>query len=168
MKIKSVITSALLLFVGISVLTIFIKENKAERREGNTALKAQEENIQPASQTVSNTKTMVYYFHNIMRCKTCNTIEALTIKAIETGFSEELKNGTVELRILNVEDPGNEHFVQDYQLTSSTVVVSLLKNGTDINWKRLDRVWQLVRDESAFINYIQEETSLFVWEEIDE
>jgi len=158
MKTKSVITVILLIFVGISIVTLILKENNSRKQIANTALGTDSENARTADQTTLKTKIIVYYFHNTTRCRTCRKIEALTIEAIETGFPEELKSGTIKLQMLNVEEPINEHFVLDYQLTASAVVVSLLKNGSEINWKRLDKVWEFVGDETTFISYIQDET----------
>ena len=57
-----------------------------------------------------------------------------------------------------------EHFVKDYELTNRSVVVSLEKNGIEKRWKRLDRVWELVRDKDAFIEYIQKSMNLIMKE----
>ncbi|MCD6379901.1 hypothetical protein J7M07_05585 [bacterium] len=165
MKTKGVTTTILLLFVGISLVTLLIKENNAEKTKENATLKVASNNVQNPGQTTPTTRTIVYYFHNTTRCRTCRRIEALTRKAIETGLSEDLQKGMIKLQVLNMEKPNNEHFVQDYQLTTSAVVVSLLRNGSQVNWKRLDRVWELVRNETAFISYIQDETRPLLTEE---
>lgn len=107
-------------------------------------------------------KTIVYYFHGNMRCRTCKTIEALTREAVESGFSEAIKEGSVELRIINVDKSENGHFVKDYQLVTRSVVVSKLKSGIEKNWKRLDRVWELVNRDDKFITYIQDEIKTLI------
>uniref|UniRef100_UPI00405755DD nitrophenyl compound nitroreductase subunit ArsF family protein n=1 Tax=Candidatus Electronema sp. TaxID=2698783 RepID=UPI00405755DD len=114
----------------------------------------------PASsqaQRVEQNKTRVYYFHGNQRCKTCNKIEALTKKTLEEGFAAQLKDGSVELQVVNVDETENEHFVEDYQLAIRSVVVSLLKQGKEAKWRRLDKVWQLVHDEPAFSDYLRTE-----------
>ena len=156
MKLKSIITVLLLLFVAISIVVLFINENRAPKTEVKKESMKDGETLQAGSRGGS--KIIVYYFHNTKRCRTCRRIEALTKKAVETGFPEDLENGKVELRILNVQVPENEHFVLDYNLTTNAVVVSLLENGSEVSWKRLDRVWELVNNEEAFIRYIQDGT----------
>ena len=104
-----------------------------------------------------NEKIIVYYFHGKMRCRTCRTIEALTRQAVEEGFSGKIKDGSMELKTINVDISENSHFVTDYQLITRSVVVSNQRNGKENNWKRLDRVWELVKNDSAFINYIKAE-----------
>src|SRR5512137_2667647 len=58
-------------------------------------------------------KVIAYYFHTNTRCSTCIKIEQYSKEAIEQGFPEELKKGTLEMRIVNYENPENRHFMQD-------------------------------------------------------
>jgi hypothetical protein len=103
-----------------------------------------------------NTKIIVYYFHGNMRCRSCKTIEKYTKEAVETKYKDQIKKGLVEIRTVNVEKGNNSHFIKDYQLVSRSVVVSKVKNGEEKEWKRLDKVWSLLNNESKFFEYIQE------------
>lgn len=103
-------------------------------------------------------KVVVYYFHGNTRCITCRKIESFAKSAVESGFASELKTGQIEFRVVNVEEPDNEHFVQDYQLVTRSVVLSRVQNGTQQGWKNLDQVWTLVRDPEAFQRYVVDET----------
>jgi hypothetical protein len=60
--------------------------------------------------------------------------------------------------VVNIEEPENEHFVEDYQITTRTVVLVEMKDGQQVRWSTLGRVWDLVDDQPAFMTYIQEET----------
>lgn len=102
--------------------------------------------------------TVVYYFHGNMRCYSCRKIEAYTLEAIRTGFADELKNGRLDLRVVNVEEAGNEHYVQDFQLYTRSVVIEKRTDGKRQEWKNLDKVWRLTRDKAAFMDYVQRET----------
>jgi len=103
-------------------------------------------------------KLVVYYFHGNTRCITCRKIESFAKSAIESGFGAELKTGQIQFRAVNVEEPKNEHFVQDYQLATRSVVLSRLRNDKQDAWKNLDQVWTLVRDPEAFQRYVIDET----------
>ena len=92
-----------------------------------------------------------------MRCRTCRKIEALTRDAVASEFNEAVKNGKVVLSAINLEEGDNDHFVEDYQLITRTVVISKRKDDVEVSWKRLDRVWQLVRNEIEFKSYITNE-----------
>lgn len=102
-------------------------------------------------------KLVVYYFHTTYRCQSCNMIEKFTREAVETGFPGELKNGEMELKVINIEEPGNEHFANDYKLYTKSVIVSGQKDGKEVSWKNLDKVWTLLGDQNKFIEYIQAE-----------
>ncbi|MBN1759492.1 MAG: hypothetical protein JW863_14280 [Chitinispirillaceae bacterium] len=102
-------------------------------------------------------KLVVYYFHTTFRCRSCNLIEAFTKEAISTGFSDQLKNGRIELKVINIEEPGNEHFGEDYKLYTKSVILSDVRDGKEASWKNLDKVWTLLGDQDKFIDYIQTE-----------
>ena len=105
----------------------------------------------------SNHKLIVYYFHGNFRCHSCTMIEALTKQAVNSGFSDQLKNGRIELKVINIEEPGNEHFVDDYKLYTKSVILSDVNNDREVSWKNCEKVWTLLGNEQKFIKYIQSE-----------
>jgi hypothetical protein len=107
-------------------------------------------------------KVVSYYFHGNMRCMTCRTIEAYTKEAIDTKFTEALKDGHLEWQVINVDESGNEHFVKDFQLVTRSVVIAEIVDGKRTRWKNLQRVWDLVRNKPAFLKYIQDETRAYL------
>jgi hypothetical protein len=163
MNAKKIITLFLLLFVVASVGTIIAKERSAilvpsaPSQENKT-----EQTAQKLSDATSPAKVVAYYFHGNFRCATCRKIEALTTEAIQTGFTEDIKNGRVEMRVINIEESGNEHYVQDFQLASRSVVVARYEGGSQKGWKRLDALWQLAGDKDAFIRMVQDETNVLL------
>lgn len=106
----------------------------------------------------------VYYFYTTYRCPTCYKLQLYTKKAMDTHFSKAIADGTVEFRGVNVDEKKNKHFVQDYQLYTKSVVVSLLKDGKEVHYKNLDKIWQLVGDEQQFVAYIKAETDAYLAE----
>ncbi len=96
----------------------------------------------------------VTYFSSDVRCATCVRIERLTREAVGKSFAAELASGRVVLRTVNLDGPGNEHFVQHYQLVSKTVIVSDLAQGQEVGWENLQGVWTRHQDEKAFDAYI--------------
>ncbi len=167
---KTIITAALLLFVAASVVYLVVKETGGNPTQNTTepdrplAVAGQE--AQAAGRSENNTeglKVVAYYFHGNIRCMTCRVIEAYAKEAIVTGFPEALKDGRLEWRVVNVEEPGNDHYIQDFQLTTRSVVLERLADGRRQDWKNLQRVWELVRgDKEDFLKYIQDETRAYV------
>lgn len=97
------------------------------------------------------------YFHNTFRCPTCHKIEELSADAIRSNFSEALKNGTLVWRVINVDEPGNQHYNKDYQLYTKSLIISEVKDGKEIRWKNLEKVWTFVRDDQKFEQYVTSE-----------
>jgi hypothetical protein len=56
----------------------------------------------------------------------------------------------------------NEHFVEDFKLVTRSLVLVSYRDGTVARWKNLDKVWQLVRDEELFSQYVRESTRAFL------
>jgi hypothetical protein len=102
-------------------------------------------------------KVIAYYFHTNTRCSTCRKIEAYSKEAVLGGFPDELKNGSLEMRIVNYEQPENRHFIQDYKLVSKSLVLVKLVDGKQAGWTNLKLVWQLTGRKDAFLNYVRKE-----------
>jgi hypothetical protein len=107
-------------------------------------------------------ETIVYYFHGNVRCATCRTIEAYADEAVHAAFAAELEDGTLEWRVVNIDEPANRHFIQDFQLVTRSVVLAEYRDGTVVRFENLDKVWQLVRDKERFLDYVQGATRVFL------
>ena len=104
-------------------------------------------------------RVIAYYFHGTSRCKTCNTIEAYTKEALGTFFANAMKDKSLEFMALDIDQEENDHFIKDYELVSSSVVLQVVKNGKKGQWKALPKVWELVHEKDKFFQYIQQETN---------
>ena len=99
----------------------------------------------------------VTYFHTTARCPTCHTIEELSSQAVNLNFENELKTGKVIWQVINVDEPENKHYNTDYQLYTKSLIVSEVKDGKEIRWKNLEKIWTFVRDEEKFDAYVKDE-----------
>jgi hypothetical protein len=105
---------------------------------------------------------VAFYFHGNTRCATCRKIEAYADEAIQMGFAHALQTSTLRWRVVNVEEPENRHFIEDFQLVTRSVVLAEYRDDKVVRWKNLDKVWQLVRDKDGFTSYVQGETREFL------
>lgn len=110
----------------------------------------------------SSAKVIAYYFHGSFRCYTCTNMEKFSREAIEANFKDDLVSGRIEFKAVNVEERGNEHFVNDYQLYTKSLILSLVKDGKEVRSKNLDKIWQLARNKQKFIDYVTGEVSEFM------
>ena len=109
-------------------------------------------------------RVIAYYFHGNFRCPTCHAMEQYSKEAIENNFKDALSSGKLEFKVVNTDERGNEHFVQDYQLYTKSLVLSLVKDGKEIKSKNLTKIWDRVRNKQSFIDYVNEEVASFLKE----
>jgi hypothetical protein len=100
-------------------------------------------------------KVIAYYFHVSVRCPTCRAIEEYAREVVERGFAAQLKSGALEWRPVNVQLPQNRHFIRDYQLYTRSLVLVKLKDGQQVEWRNLEKVWELVSRKTDFLKYVQ-------------
>ena len=175
MKPKNIVAVALLAFAIASVVYLIFKESGNNIKNASvedTVVKEGPERAETRDkpQVVDETghKVIAYYFHTTKRCPTCRKIEEYTTESIETGFAAQLKSGKLEFHVVNVDEPENRHYIDDYQLTTKSVVLADYRDGRQTRWKNLDRVWQYVRERQVFINYIEDETKDYLGELLNE
>jgi hypothetical protein len=108
-----------------------------------------------AAEDKSAAKVTAYYFHGTARCPTCYKLEQYSKEAIETNFKDALASGKLEFKVVNVEDKGNEHYGREYQLYTKSLILSLVKDGKQIKWINLDKIWEYVGNKQRFIDYVK-------------
>ncbi len=101
---------------------------------------------------------VVYYFYTNTRCASCKTIETYTREAVARNFAGAYKGWEVVFKGVNVEEEPDKHFVRDYRLNSKSVVAQKFAGDKPLKWEKLEKVWQLLGDEEAFIDYVTVET----------
>lgn len=109
-------------------------------------------------------RVIAYYFHTTYRCASCRAIEAYSREAIESAFAEQVKDGRILWKVVNIEVKGNEHFVKDFGLYTKAVVLVNEVRGKPAQWKNLEKVWQLLQDKPKFLKYVQDETRAYLAE----
>ena len=102
-------------------------------------------------------RLITYYFHGNFRCDNCKKIEQYSREAIEKYFTEELKTKRLTFSIINTDLPENKHFIEDYQLYTSSLVIADYRDNKQIRWKNLAKVWNYLDDRDAFYKYVKSE-----------
>ena len=152
MTAKKITTAVLLVFVAVSIVYFIGKQmawfdSQSDPKTDNDGL----DNSDVPHRIIA------YYFHGTTRCPTCLTIEDYAKEAIETGFSDDLKKGTLEWHAINFDESANEHFVKDYNLYAQALIVIDSTAGQTARWKNLEQIWDLVGEKEIFQKYIRDE-----------
>lgn len=152
---KSIATWSLSLFVAMSVGVLIGKEMAARSRPPAEA-------PNPPAAALGGPRVIVYDFHGEARCATCKAIEAAAREVLAAFFAEELSSGRIEFRSVNFEEPANQHFLDDYQLVSSSLVLVAPGSSAANSWKVLPEIWTVAHNRRAAVEYLKQELNQFL------
>lgn len=74
---------------------------------------------------------LIYNFHLTNRCPSCIAIEEETGKILATFFAEEVKQGRIVRKILNVDDKANRKIAEKYEAYGSGIFVTRSFQGKE-------------------------------------
>ena len=83
------------------------------------------------SESVASNDVQVYYFHNTVRCATCNAVENETKVALEMFYKDQMTAGTMEFTSLNLEDDQGKEMAQSLRVSGQTLLIT--KGDTHVN-----------------------------------
>jgi hypothetical protein len=109
-------------------------------------------------------RVVASYFHNIVRCVTCRTIEQRAKETIDSAFAAEVASGQLAWRVINMQLKENEHYAIDYGLTSPSLVLTEMDGDREVRFKVLSETWTLVHTKVQFVTYIETEVRAFLEE----
>lgn len=145
------LTRNLLLLFALGSLAYMIAKEFADRRAASNTASASAADITPA------TKLVVYYFSEGKECVTCEQIPLYARAVLEGNFADELESGAIVWCAIDVDEPRNRHYIDEYGIYAKTIVLSRIENGEQTRWKNLAKVWEVIYDRQAFIDYVRDE-----------
>ncbi len=146
------IIRAVLLIVALGSLAIW---GNREYQKSNAI--AQATATPPPAETltvVAGNQVVMTYFISGTRCESCKKIEQFSRETAEKNFPAEITGKKLIFRVIDTGEAVNHHYIDDYKLTSKTVVVSHRVDGKETEWKAMDKVWDLLDDPEAFRAYL--------------
>ncbi len=169
-KAKKWIKYILLIFVGISLVYFVYQETRNSKTGVDTLEREKASNTKNQDSCMGGTDcspafeegVFAFYFHGYRRCPTCISIENNINTCLNNNFKNEIEDGSLKLRSINVQEASNSHFVDDFKLKYSTLIVGKMKNNKVDSWKALDDVWKLLRDKVSFCSYVSEKVESFM------
>ena len=111
--------------------------------------------VQPANVTADS--VVVYYFHGNRRCRTCMGIQRAIQTTISERFGAETGSGALVFREVNIEEPANAHFVKEFDLSSSSMVVAARSGDKTVKWENCSQVWPLAHQETELAAYAEKQ-----------
>ena len=152
---KRVVTGAILLFAMAGVFYVVLGGSVEAPERGLEATET------PSAQSVEapDDSLLVYYFDMGKDCTTCLNLESYTLETLKEHFSDQLASGAIVWRVVDVDQPENEHFVTDFGLYTKSVVIARMEGGERVFHENLSRIWELVCDKEAYMAYIRDQVT---------
>ena len=91
----------------------------------------QNANAQTSTQATQKDAIEVLYFHGKQRCITCNAIEKLTKEVIDKDFAQQLKDGKIIFKVIDISTKEGEKIADKYEVTWSSLYINKWKNGKE-------------------------------------
>lgn len=83
------------------------------------------------AQTGVKDRVEVVYFHGKQRCATCLAIERHAREVVETSFADEVKQGRVVFKVVDISTPEGAKVAKAYRVTWSSLFVNGWKVGKE-------------------------------------
>jgi len=96
----------------------------------------------------------VVYFHRAQRCSSCIYAETGIRYTVETYFKDELANGKVILKVVNVGDKENVTIVEKYGAFTSSLFINTIRDGTD-HIEEVTEIWFVLGNDEAFVEVVK-------------
>ena len=106
----------------------------------------------------------VVLFRGSSYCPTCDLMEKLSKELLHTPgspFARSVADGKISFKIVNFEKPGNEHYLFDYDLYTTTIVLIEQKDGRQARWTNLQESWEHAEKTGDFKEYLADEIRAF-------
>lgn len=107
------------LFILIAILTLSsCSDGKNAKKRSST---------EPAQKDVIE----VLYFHGKQRCITCNAIEKLTKEVVENDFTQQVKDGKIVFKVIDISTKDGEKLADKYEVTWSSLFINKWTDGKE-------------------------------------
>jgi hypothetical protein len=144
-----------IVYLASAVFYFGCQEQKTSINPGGTPER------QTAGQT-DKTTIIAYYFHRTFRCPTCRAIEANAERVIKKNFAQELADGRLTWIPFNLDDPGGKELEKQFDVSISTLVIAKMEGNNNIEYKKLEKVWDLLNNPQEFEKYIKTEINKYL------
>ncbi len=156
--------ATVLMLVGLCA-ALFLAACSAPAPEESAPVSVANEPI-PTPATVMGatpSRHVLYYFHRTLRCEECLSMEFFAGALVRARFEDALLDETLQYVVINLDDAGNEHYAEQFNLTFSTLVlVAEDTSGDIIEWQELDEAWETSLDEEMFTKYVAGEITAWL------
>ncbi|MFC1953406.1 nitrophenyl compound nitroreductase subunit ArsF family protein [Chloroflexota bacterium] len=103
----------------------------------------------------------VIYFHRPQRCSGCVYAETGTRYTLENYFADELANGNIVFKTINLGDELNATIVEHYGAYTSSLFINNIKGGVE-HIDEVTEVWFLLNKDSEFVSLVKSKIDYYL------
>lgn len=159
---KAIARWGLLLFAGFSMVWVFAKDAARGSATEQSASGRHDAMAQIGDSAAPSPSFALIYFHGNLRCKTCRAIESFSRQTATTSLAPEIDSGFLQFQVINFDDPPNRHYIDDFELPGSSLVLVRMANGVPEQYVALQDVWYLADEPEQFQTYVAGEVRNFM------
>ena len=86
-------------------------------------------------------------FYGTHRCETCINIENRTLETLNTYYAEELKNGSIVFKTINVDEEDNYEIAKAFEATGTALFINVIKDSESEKINLTDFAFMNIHDE---------------------
>ncbi len=151
------VTRFVLLGLCVVILAVVIPVcGYGEHLEANSDTKGQ---ISIPHQDIE--KVELLYFHPRFRCLSCNNVEKFAKEVAENEFEQEMEEGKLVFRSLDIDDPENKDLVEELGVTGSSLYV-VATDGGKREHQAITDVWLHWNDSARSKEIITAELNRYI------
>lgn len=124
----------ILLFISVLISFACTNANKNNKSHNN-------KEVSPKNQIE------ILYFHGKQRCITCNAIEKLTKEVVNTDFSDQLRNGDIVFKVIDISTPEGRSIADQYEVSWSSLYLNKWENGQETKNNMTDTGFSYAKNE---------------------
>lgn len=109
-------------------------------------------------------QVVVYYFTRKFRCQSCETLENTMLKTVRDHYSPSFTSGKLAMCVINVDDPANHHFMDEFEILSTSIYIVEKRSGKIVQSQKLDGVWDVLEDTQAISNLLMKGLAQYLGE----
>ena len=111
---------------------------------------------------LSDNQVVVYYFHRKFRCQSCEVLESTLQNTLQVSYSEHFGTGRLAMCVVNLDDPVNHHYLEQFEIFSNSVVSVEKRGGKVLRFKTVESIWDVSEDGDAISHLLQTEVAGFL------
>ena len=113
---------------------------------------------------LNDNQVVVYYFHRKFRCQSCEVLESTLQETLKVTYSAHFGAGRLAMCVINLDDPENRHYLEQFKILSNSIVIVERKGGVVSRFKTLDSIWDISQDREAIDIMLRTEVAGFLSE----